>query len=662
MISVYKDFDDVPKGLENGDLTEAKKRLRQIYHGKCAYTEQKISEAETYILRYRPVNEYPWLEFEWSNLLPVCKMVFDAYERFRKLQLVKNKENSEFPVQGKKIRKEPNNKNAFKADSELMLSEKSLLLHPEIDTIENYISIFSDGKIYSFTERGNATIDTFDLNNLFLIQKRLEIVKLEQRHISEIFYDCKRQGDDPHMYLLHNNLSMLIPVFKYWLDLSRDISEFSLVYKIALTKEYDDLFITEEINKEQQFLSYYINYYNQFIWNIPQRKDSELYFSVKKFFQLKNFSMKNLDMSNQWIFLTGENGFGKTLILQAFYIAIFGKENHNYPFKIDENSRFEIKFQFIRYINNILIPIPIKYSNIIGGQNLLNSQNSYIEKATVAYGANRLNISGYINEDEKTQAPQKVSKSDSLFKSNGTLYNIEAYLTKMHGREQYAKRIESIIKVLIDLLPSVAAIEIDDSEVDKKVYYRETAENGDLLNRIRFHQLSAGNKSIIAMIGDMLTEFYEGQPDVENSKDFVGIVLIDEIDAHLHPKWQRELVIKLTELFPKVQFIASTHSPIPLLGAPKETVIFNVEKPDRKTGIQVRRLDIDISKLTPNTILTSPIFGFDDIIPNSRDKEEKLYTQDSYNEVVFEKMLHEKLDNLAKEGGKSLEELLEIKR
>ena len=304
------------------------------------------------------------------------------------------------------------------------------------------------------------------------------------------------------------------------------------------------------------------------------------------------------------------------------------------------------------------IPAINIYSNLIGSVNFLNNQNGI--RSTVAYGANRLNISGYINEDEKTQAPQKVNKSDSLFKSDGTLYNIEAYLTKMHGREQYEKRIETIKKVLIDLLPSVAAIEIDDSEIDKKVYYREKAENGDLLNRIRFHQLSAGNKSIIAMIGDMLIEFYDGQPNVTDSKDFVGIVLIDEIDAHLHPKWQRALVIKLTELFPKVQFIASTHSPIPLLGAPKETVIFNVEKPDRKTGIQVRRLDIDVSQLTPNTILSSPIFGFDDIIPNSHQKGEKLYTQDGYNEVVFEEMLDDRLEKLAKESGKSLEELLEL--
>ena len=86
-----------------------------------------------------------------------------------------------------------------------------------------------------------------------------------------------------------------------------------------------------------------------------------------------------------------------------------------------------------------------------------------------------------------------------------------------------------------------------------------------------------------------------------------------------------------------------------------------MEKPNRKTGIQARRLDIDVSQLTPNTILTSPIFGFQDILSATHKNGDKLYTQDEYNEVVFEKMLDEKLEKLAQEGGKSLEELLNLK-
>ncbi|MBK8563034.1 MAG: AAA family ATPase [Saprospiraceae bacterium] len=49
-------------------------------------------------------------------------------------------------------------------------------------------------------------------------------------------------------------------------------------------------------------------------------------------------------------------------------------------------------------------------------------------------------------------------------------------------------------------------------------------------------------------------------------KEGGGIVIIDEIDLHLHPRWQRKIVRKLTEVFPKLQFIITTHSPL-ILGS-----------------------------------------------------------------------------------------------
>lgn len=70
------------------------------------------------------------------------------------------------------------------------------------------------------------------------------------------------------------------------------------------------------------------------------------------------------------------------------------------------------------------------------------------------------------------------------------------------------------------------------------------------------------------MIGDMINRLTrKSVPDDLSSLE--GIVLIDEIDLHLHPKYQRLFVEKLTELFPKIQFIVSTHSSVPLLGAHK---------------------------------------------------------------------------------------------
>lgn len=69
-----------------------------------------------------------------------------------------------------------------------------------------------------------------------------------------------------------------------------------------------------------------------------------------------------------------------------------------------------------------------------------------------------------------------------------------------------------------------------------------------------------------------------------------GIVLIDEIDIHLHPKWQKRVPLILAENFPKLQFIVTTHSPIPLLGAPKGSRIYVVNR-KVKEGISIERMD-----------------------------------------------------------------------
>jgi len=63
------------------------------------------------------------------------------------------------------------------------------------------------------------------------------------------------------------------------------------------------------------------------------------------------------------------------------------------------------------------------------------------------------------------------------------------------------------------------------------------------------------------MIGDIARRLSMANPRMDNPLEGDGIVLIDEIDLHLHPLWQRVIVAKLTEVFPNCQFIVSTHSP-----------------------------------------------------------------------------------------------------
>jgi len=78
---------------------------------------------------------------------------------------------------------------------------------------------------------------------------------------------------------------------------------------------------------------------------------------------------------------------------------------------------------------------------------------------------------------------------------------------------------------------------------------------------IRVDQLSDGEKCMFAMIGDLARRLAIANPTMNEPLDGEGIALIDEIELHLHPSWQRMIVGKLCEIFPNCQFIITTHSP-----------------------------------------------------------------------------------------------------
>lgn len=79
--------------------------------------------------------------------------------------------------------------------------------------------------------------------------------------------------------------------------------------------------------------------------------------------------------------------------------------------------------------------------------------------------------------------------------------------------------------------------------------------------RISLQQLSDGERSFLALLGDLVRRLSLANPDLQDPLQGHGVVLIDELELHLHPRWQREVVEKLRASFPNIQFIATTHSP-----------------------------------------------------------------------------------------------------
>lgn len=91
---------------------------------------------------------------------------------------------------------------------------------------------------------------------------------------------------------------------------------------------------------------------------------------------------------------------------------------------------------------------------------------------------------------------------------------------------------------------------------------------------LRLEQLSDGEKMLLMLVTDLARRLAIANPNPSSDDALLGegIVLIDEIDLHLHPQWQRTVIRSLTQTFPNCQFIVTTHSPQVLSGVGKENV------------------------------------------------------------------------------------------
>lgn len=350
--------------------------------------------------------------------------------------------------------------------------------------------------------------------------------------------------------------------------------------------------------------------------NIIQMKPeySLTYLRIQSYKGIKNIEI-NLENAEgaPWFFLTGENGYGKTNILKALVCDDSDVNNTSY---IDVNT-----------------PLNEGDNLVFHGHNNFKAQ---YKNSVIAYGANRLNMGS--ERSTKVYYP-----TISLFDEEPLLRNIEAEgLSRWYFNQK--DRYGAVVALFKQIIPTLGEIEID--EKTYKVWYKEQDENGTVLpEKLSFGQLASGYQNIIAMIGDMILNLMDNNDKVNEIKDLKGIVLIDEIELYLHPKWQRRLPSLLSELFPKVLFIASTHSPIPLLGAPENSVFLKVNRTVEE-GVTVERLDIlekEIKNLLPNTVLSSPIFGLETLSSIQHNKDEKFRTEDTYKEVKERDKVKQKL-------------------
>lgn len=360
---------------------------------------------------------------------------------------------------------------------------------------------------------------------------------------------------------------------------------------------------------------------------------------IHRFGNINSTVSLTIPEGTRWIFLTGENGAGKTTILRALTLALhppavaqLHAEDKPQPYEIDISLTSNIDGVFTRSAHAAIPP-----SGMPAQQPIL---------AFAAYGASRL-----LTYDHKTPPDaERSATAYSIFHHDAILQNLDRFLkTLANGSALQKERLENIKELLTDkeLIPQLAKIELPDD--GSEALYYEQDDSKEEYDSVPFRKLASGVKSLIAFLGDMLTRLFELQPDITDPTDLSGVVLIDEIDIHLHPAMQKKIVEVLSASFPNIQFIATTHSPITLLGASQNSIFYRVRR-TRSDGVHVEQIDFDVknavSRLTPNIILTSPIFGMSEVFNSNIDLEKgELRTEDSWAAMrIFDR----DLENLVK--------------
>ncbi len=302
---------------------------------------------------------------------------------------------------------------------------------------------------------------------------------------------------------------------------------------------------------------------------------------VKKFEGIIETGFEGVPIDTKWLFFIGENSYGKTTLLKSIAIGFIGKD--------DEDVEL-----FKPYIDN---GIGIEYfcHNRSKIHNIGNSFKPFNHLA--CYGPSRLQIQ---TDQTQNDVAKKSTTTYSLFNSDGILLNIEYELLIWYLEK--SPKFDVVKNAILKLIPYLADIQID--QPNRKILYIEKEPIEDIASYkpVNFEQLASGFRSIIAMVGDMMIRLFKSQPNVVEPSELAGIVIIDELDLHWHPKMQREIPKLLSAIFPKVQFIASTHSLVPLLGAPENSVLLKVNR-TMEEGITVERVDIDFQALSSDTML-----------------------------------------------------------
>lgn len=257
----------------------------------------------------------------------------------------------------------------------------------------------------------------------------------------------------------------------------------------------------------------------------------------------------------QWTVLLGENNTGKTNVLRA--LALLRPEKTS--FRTDLDPVFKEAY----------IPVGVLETSDATVISYVKGERWGFDPDGRAYSEEPFDLHIYGYGVSRYPARTALSEregnpTETLFNSNARLSDFQEWLLQLDysqksGSEKSQKRLEKMHDLVkSDLFPGVTDFSFKkDGDNEHVVVVFSAGKDGD----VRFEELGFGYQTTLTWLADFCKRMFELYPDAENPLHEEAVVLVDEIDLHLHPKWQRDLVPTLSKIFPNVQFIVTTHSP-----------------------------------------------------------------------------------------------------
>ncbi|MCB1192644.1 MAG: AAA family ATPase [Leptospiraceae bacterium] len=500
----------------------------------------------------------------------------------------------------------------------------------KLQEVYKFLNKSKNGKLSDIDSSSNTYKNTFLFinsekskdffqNNLkkFLTELSINTTDKIEDADSAVFiqpYDFIKNKDEVQE-LIQSIQGKAIPFQIYVMD-----EDFPLPVKYQSSKESD------EIDKIYNTLKTYPEKNLNFFPSMESlQNDLQLFLASKSVLvKLVNLELENIGLFARETFhfdreisvIIGTNGTGKTTILRSLALGLIGNKHKTTPneslrtlwnirqWKLEGNEKGIIKIQY--EINSKHYENSIEFSrDEKSGEIFIHSKNtdtlfngSFLKLPIIGFGQQRkLLSSAEKKKDFLDVIPASINDITNLItnKEDERLHSFVSWIANLKNESQKEGRQkkESLIHLAFEILSKITGEDFQFKElknVDPLEVWITTSESPD---GIPIEYASQGCQTIMGWVGYIIERMYESYPYSDNFTQEPAIVLIDEIDSFLHPKWQKKVLKVLKETFPNAQIIASTHSPLVVDGLEKNQVM-QLSYEEKNKTINVTRNPVDI--------------------------------------------------------------------